>query len=215
MESLPDPEADEDGRKAWEGLKPAHQAFILAYIENHGNGSKAYQTVYGAKPETAAVSAHHLLSNPNFLHVQQALAYQQGVDSARLAVNREKILAELAKIAFLNPQTIHNPDGSAKPLDAISEVDAAAIAEVRQIVKGDLTQTTYRTHDKLQAIKQLRECLGIGMGEHEAVGAERRVVIQVGQQAMISVQGPDAFDAPLVASSSLGIVLQSAASDEP
>lgn len=84
------------------GVKPRRltwkqEKFIDAYIENKGNGTQAYQTVYGPRdPEVAKSGAAEILAYP---HVFAALEARRKEIQDAVGFNREKALRILVGMA--------------------------------------------------------------------------------------------------------------------
>ncbi|MCG5237585.1 terminase small subunit [Xanthobacter oligotrophicus] len=89
--------------------------------------------------------------------------------AARTSVTAERVLQELARIAFLDIRKAFNADGSMKPLDQLDDDTAAAIAGLevskeldedgRQVVIGRIKKL--KLSDKLGALTLLARHLGM------------------------------------------------------
>ena len=92
---------------------PKHEAFAQAYVrgETAGNGGRSYLAAgYTCGPAWARMRAWELLKDPGVMRriaelqqeaqAQEAQASERAI--ARLALSKERVLAELARIAFAN-----------------------------------------------------------------------------------------------------------------
>ena len=90
------------------------------------------------------------------------IAWLENNRSARTAISADRVLRELAAIAFLDPRRLMRQDqeGNVRlaPLDEISDEDAAAIASVQK-GKGGCVQI--KTCDKLNALEKIGKHLGM------------------------------------------------------
>jgi len=149
----------------------AVQAYFKAYGRVTDNGT---QRSYGV----AAVSAHRLLQNPK---IQAELERAQESWSQRVAVSKERVLAELAALAFLDPADLYEPDESGMPVPrhwrTVPAAARKAIAKVkvkRKRLKSDSDATAweveeleYQFHSKTDALEKLCKRLNLFAGEAE------------------------------------------------
>ncbi len=92
--------------------------------------------------------------------IDEALAER----SKRTGINQDRVLREIARIAFVNAENVINPNDATVKEDA-SEDDTAAIASVKvKTVSGDEFDSTEREikfADKLKALELLGKHLGM------------------------------------------------------
>lgn len=101
---------------------PRHEVFCREYAI-HKNGTKAYLHAFpGCKPSTARANAAKLLTNTDIVQRIREIRRER---MDKLEVSHEKILQELAKMAFLDPRAFYREDGSLRP---VSEMDPDAVA---------------------------------------------------------------------------------------
>lgn len=84
----------------------------------------------GYSPKSAKDIAYELLRNPD---IQELIALKEARLSARLGISQERIKNELASVAFANMRNfvdVKNGEVIVKDMDAISELDSAAIQEI-------------------------------------------------------------------------------------
>jgi phage terminase small subunit len=117
-------------------LNPKQQRFVEEFLVDM-NASAAYQRAgYKATGAAARAAAARMLTNANILE-----AIQEGIEerSKRTEVTTDKVLAEWAKLAFLDIRKAFDADGALKPIDQLDPDTAAAIAglEVEEIFEPD------------------------------------------------------------------------------
>ena len=98
------------------------------------------------------------------LSVQEAIAKEMAERSKRTGINQDRVVMELARIAFINPHNLINPeDASVKP-DA-TEDDLACIQSVKVKTmngeKGFSEEREVKLNDKLKALELLGKHLGM------------------------------------------------------
>jgi phage terminase small subunit len=118
-------------------LNPQQRKFADEYLANEGNAYRAYIAVYGPKKSRAAadVAAAKLLRSAK---IQAYLSKKRDELSNKTLITAERVLRELAKIAFLNPKSFFNSDGSPKQINEMDDDTAAAVAglEVCELFEG-------------------------------------------------------------------------------
>jgi phage terminase small subunit len=84
--------------------------------------------------------------------------------SRRTGINQDRVLTELAKIAFINPVDVIDMDDATLRGDANRD-DTAAIASVKvktiPTPDGNIVEREVRTYDKLKALEQIGKHLGM------------------------------------------------------
>lgn len=120
-----------------DGLTGKQERFVQKFIELD-NASEAYRQSYEASgmcPEAIHVEACRLLQNPKVaLRVKEL----QDLQLRRHMVTADRIVAEYAKLAFLDIRKAFNDDGSLKQIGEMDDDTAAAIAglEVESLFEG-------------------------------------------------------------------------------
>lgn len=115
-------------------LTPKQEAFCQRYLET-GNASEAYRLAYDAekmKPESVHRNAHELLANTKIASRLEELKARQ---LKRHDVTIDRVLAEYAKLAFLDIRKAFDADGNLKPVHELDDDTAAAIAGLEVEVK--------------------------------------------------------------------------------
>ena len=130
-------------------LTPKQGAFIAAYLETLNASEAARRAGYSEK--TAYSIGEELLRKPE---ISDAIAKARKEHAERNQINADRVLIELARIAFADVGDVLNPDGSPKPLDQIDESARRAIADVDPSKRVKL-------HDKTRALGLLARHLGL------------------------------------------------------
>jgi phage terminase small subunit len=158
-----------------DALTPKQEAFCQRYLET-GNASEAYRLAYDAekmKPETVNRSAFELLENPK---IATRLAELKARQLKRHDVTIDRVLAEFAKLAFLDIRKAFDEDGNLKPVHELDDDTAAAIAglEVEDLYegRGESREHVGKLHklklsDKKGALDSLARHLGMFIDRSE------------------------------------------------
>lgn len=167
------------------GLTPKQQRFVEEYLVDLNATQAAIRAGYSAR--SAEVEGSRLLRNAR---VSEAVARAKAERSARLGLTQDRILQELAAVAFARmPEYAAWGSGkqmSLKPSEELTDDQAAAVAQVQETEKFIKTlgedeqlmsrERSIKLHDKLAALKLL--------GQHIGMFAERHTVsIEVKREA--------------------------------
>ncbi|MBP3410466.1 MAG: terminase small subunit [Clostridia bacterium] len=110
----------------------------------------------------------------------RALIDQKAAElSRRTGVTAERVIEELAKIAFANVEDIADPE-TGKMLEGVERVDASAVAGIRVKSGEDWVEYEVKMHDKIKALDLLGKHLGL-YKEKVEVGGAVPVVISGGE----------------------------------
>lgn len=140
-------------------LPPKRRAFVMEYLIDF-NGTQAYlRAGYKASESVAAVEAVRLLRSPK---VQAALAEEREARSKRCEITQDRVLLEIARIAFSDIRKAMDENGKLKRLSEMDDDLAPAISKIK--VTG-----TYQTGtlmelglwDKNSALEKLCKHLGL------------------------------------------------------
>lgn len=140
------------------GLTAKQEVFVEEYLIDLNATQAAIRAGYSAR--NASRIASELLTKTRVrARVDEALAER----SKRTGVNAERVLRELARLAFIDPTRLIDEDGGIIP--SASEDDRAAIMGVK--VKrtpgdaGDSVEREVRLADKIKALELLGKHLGM------------------------------------------------------
>lgn len=146
-------------------LSSKHKQFVAEYLIDLNAAQAAIRAGYSAI--SAKVTAHHLLQRED---VAAAIQAAQGRRAERLELKADRVLLEIARLAFLDPRRLFNPDGTAKAVADLDDQTAAAIqgVDVREEFTGegaDRKRTAhvlkYRLAPKTPALELACRHLGI------------------------------------------------------
>lgn len=99
--------------------------FCREYIISLNAASAAIAAGYS--PRTAYAQASRLLRN---VSVAARIAELQKQQTDKLEITSARVLAELAKMAFLDPRKFFREDGSLKPVGELDDQTAASLAGI-------------------------------------------------------------------------------------
>ena len=124
----------------------------------------------GYSPDTANEQGSRLLANVNIKNTVDKLIAER---SRRTGINADRVIREIAKIAFVNAGEIVDLD-TALLMDKISDDDMAAIQSVKVKTFGeDGVEREVKLADKLKALELLGKHLGLFKDKLEVDGSVR------------------------------------------
>lgn len=140
-------------------LTEKQQRFVNEYLIDLNATQAAIRAGYS--PDTAKEIGCENLTKPNIrAHIDKAMAER----SKRTGINQDRILAELAKIALLNPDRVVNLNDATIREDALPE-DLAAVASVKvkrfPTKEGDGIEREIKFYDKNRAIELAGKHIGM------------------------------------------------------
>jgi len=131
--------------------------FVAEYLVDADRSAAAIRAGYSTVRATR--QGHELMQNPE---IGYAIVMAQRARSRRTGITRERVLVELARLAFADLARIAGWNDSGfvvKPLEEMSDDDAAAIAELGADREGSRVQV--RLHDKGFALELLARHCGL------------------------------------------------------
>ncbi len=111
-------------------VSPKQAIFAAEYLVD-GNATRA-AIAAGYKPESAHVAGARLLKHPK---VAAAIADGRGRLAKKLEISAERVLQELAKLAYFDVGKLYDTDGNRIPVHQLDEQTRAAIAAVEDETK--------------------------------------------------------------------------------
>jgi phage terminase small subunit len=153
-----------------DGLNLREALFARLYLINKGHGGQAakdagYQGSHSKR-------AKQLLDNSRVAAVIQR-ERARVFDQCHITV--DKVLREVARIAFFDPRRLFNPDGSMIPVSGLDDDTSAVICGV--VVRSSGRGTRVRFANKLQALEMLGQYLKLWDGSGNRVGDRLNEVI--------------------------------------
>ena len=140
-------------------LAPKQQRFVEEYLIDLNATQAAIRAGYS--PKTANEQGARLLVN---VSIQKAIAKAMAERSKRTGVNQDRVIQELARIAFVNPQNVINPEDASVRMEA-KEDDLACIQSIKvktmDGAKGKSIEREIKLNDKMKALELLGKHLGM------------------------------------------------------
>lgn len=150
-------------------LTAKQKRFVEEYLIDLNATQAAIRAGYSSK--TAQEQSSRLLSN---VMVQETIAKAMAERSKRTGINQDRVIQELARIAFVNPQNVIQTSNASVRQD-ISEDDAACIQAVKvkmsESENGSSCEREVRLNDKLKALELLGKHLGMFKDKVEIDGS--------------------------------------------
>lgn len=128
-------------------LKDKQRRFAEEYLVDNNITQAAIRAGYSKK--SAHTTGSRLFKDEK---VKAFIEEKQAQMSDRCGVTAERVIQELACIAFVNPKDFMTPEGMFKPLNALTDDQSRAISEVT--AKGLI-----KFHDKQKALDMLAKYL--------------------------------------------------------
>lgn len=155
-----------------EGLTNQQDLFCREYIANNMNGTKAAISA-GYSKKTAREQATRLLSK---VHIRQKVDALKAERCKEVDVTAQRIIEELAKMAFANVANIYDDQGRLLPIHEMPEDVAACLQEVTEGVdKEGNVQRKYKMADKKATLELLGRYLGMWVDRKEV---SQRIAIE-------------------------------------
>jgi len=150
-------------------LTKKQKLFVEEYLIDLNATQAAIRAGYS--PTSARQIADENMSKPDIKNaIEKALAER----SKRTGVNADRIILELAKIAFVNPTDVINMDEATIRGDANRD-DTAAISSVKvkriPTEDGDIVEREVKTYDKIKALELLGKHMGMFTDKFKVEGA--------------------------------------------
>lgn len=152
---------DTKRRLGKETAKFRHYRFAEEYVKDLDPYKAALRAGYGSEvmsDDAVLLIGKQLLKKPE---VQECIAMVQDRITSRNEGMVDRIVDELAHIAFYDLRKAYKEDGSLKNMRDLDDGTAAAIQGVETIVVGeDISIKKIRANDKLKALEMLGKIMG-------------------------------------------------------
>lgn len=168
-------------------LTEKQKRFIEEYLIDLNATQAAIRAGYS--PNTAQEIGSENLSKPMVKNeIDKAIAER----SRRTGINQDRVLRELAKIAFVNPSDVIN-FGQATVKNDANDDDLATIASVKvkkiPTEDGDIEEREVKLYDKLRALDLIGKHLGMFKDKVEVSGELKSekfcdIISQVGGEGL-------------------------------
>lgn len=116
-------------------LTPPQERFCREYLKDL-NATRAYQRAYpNATWETAHVNGPNMIAKAR---VSERIAELQKERERRTQVSADRVVLELARLAFVDVRNLFDVDGNLKPAHLLDDATAAAVAgiDVEEVYKA-------------------------------------------------------------------------------
>ena len=159
------------------GLTPKQRKFVSEYLVDLNATQAAIRAGFSQK--TARAQGQRLLTN---VYIANAIAAAQKRREKRTEITQDRVVQELARIAFGNSRSVMSwgPGGLVlRNSNDLNEDEAALVSEVRETTTKDGGSMALKTHDKLKALELLGKHLGMFDKKPEDPEAEEVAGIEV------------------------------------
>lgn len=140
-------------------LTAKQQRFVDEYLIDLNATQAAIRAGYS--PQTAQEQGSQNLSK---LMVSEAIDKALAARSRRTGITQDRVLRELAKVAFVNANDVIDPDSATVRADATEE-DLACIQAVKvktsESEMGSSSEREIKLYDKMRALEMLGKHLGL------------------------------------------------------
>lgn len=158
-------------------LTPKQRTFVSEYLVDLNATQAAIRAGYSKK--TAGTMAQRLIAKS---HIREAIKAAQSRREKRTEITQDRVLNELARVAFGNPRAVMSwgPGGLTLRNSAdLTEDEAALVAEVRETTTKDGGSLALKTHDKMKALELLGKHLGMFDRKPEEIDSGEPAAIEV------------------------------------
>ena len=150
-----------------------HERFCQEFLIDL-NATQAYIRC-GYKSKNPNARASELRAKPS---ISSRIDELKATRSARTGVNQDRVIRELARVAFLDPTQLANMNNATISEDA-SEDDRAAISSVKVKSGADWTEREVKFADKLKALELLGKHLGMFQDNLNITGELPKIINDV------------------------------------
>jgi phage terminase small subunit len=167
-------------------LTPRQKQFTVEYVIDLNAKAAAERAGYSKRMSKQI--GWELLRKP---HVAAAIAAEMAAREKRTRVSADRVLEQLARLAYFDPRKMFEADGSLKPIASMDDDEAAALAgfEAVELVDGSVVRKV-RLADRGAALEKLARHLGMFRDRVELSGpngdAIRLLVAQVQNRSTIA-----------------------------
>jgi len=147
-----------------EGVLNARQVrFVEEYLVDFNATQAAIRAGYSKR--TASEQGYDLLRKPQ---IAEAIQAKQRELSAKTGITVERVVQELARLAFSDVRKLFNPDGSLRPVHELDDEAAAAIASIEveaPTERSPVWSKKIKVWDKRGSLEALLKHLGAEGGK--------------------------------------------------
>lgn len=170
-------------------LSEKERIFVEEYLRNGRNGQKAYKVAWsnqtGMKPRQIGTRVTKLLRKEEIVaRIEAANLVESKVISKiaeKHAITKERIIEELAKLAFSNPKEVMEWDENGVRVKSSSEMTDAAAASIVDMSMSSTKEgknVKVKLSDKRAALVDLGKHLGMFKEETNTIGGTAVFIIE-------------------------------------
>jgi phage terminase small subunit len=137
--------------------KERQMRFVEEYLIDLNATQAAIRAGYTDKTKSAAELAHRLMEKE---YVREAIAMGMAERSRRTGINQDRVVRELARIAFVNVTDLINVKNATVKSNATAD-DTAVIQSVKVKDGKDFSEREVKLADKVKALELLGRHLGM------------------------------------------------------
>lgn len=130
--------------------------FAEEYLVDLNSAAAIQRAGYKVKPQHAGKLGHRTLQSPA---VQEYIAELTAERSKRTQITADRVLEEIAKVAFVNIADFIDDDGRMLPPGNINRENMATVQELTERVYGGdenpIVERKYKLNDKMNALEKL------------------------------------------------------------
>ena len=143
-----------------DGLTPKQASFCEEYLIDLNASQAAIRAGYSTK-NTSSIAAQ-LMSKTK---VRNAIAREMAARSRRTGITQDRVLRELARVAFVNPSDVIDFDtGTVKEDAGADDLAAVSSCKVKTMSMGEdsaMVEREIKLNDKIKALDLLGKHLGL------------------------------------------------------
>ena len=181
-----------------DNLTAKQQKFVNEYLIDLNATQAAIRAGYSKK--TSGSIGEENLKKPE---IQAVIEKRMKEREKRTEITQDKVIAELAKIAFADQRNVMTWGSSGvklKDSDSLSDDDAAIVSEVSETITATGGTLKLKTHDKVKALELLGRHLGVFT---ENLNLNHSGVIGTFEPATLAKLSSEELDAAIAASEKL------------
>lgn len=171
-----------------EGLNERQLAFVREYLVDLNATAAAKRAGYSES--SARVIGSENLTKPD---IQAALTEAMEARAKRTGITADRVLNEIAKIAFSDMRQFSRWGSSGvTPVDSstLSDADAACVAEVSETVTENGGSIKVKLHDKVAALEKLGRHLALWERAEVSVNLNLTTELKPETKARLDLLGP-------------------------
>lgn len=146
--------------------------FVEEYLVDLNASAAARRAGYSER--VSGVIGFENLTKPE---IQAAIEAAKRERSARTGITADRVIAEIAKIAFADPRKVMTwgPGGvELKDSETLTDADAAIVSEVSESISQSGSSIKVKLHSKLDALEKLAKHIGV----YESDKGDKVIVIE-------------------------------------